>query len=161
MLEDARLASFTQILYTNPPEILHPIVVSWPFDAWRLDVIGPPPKSSGGHLYIFAATDYFLDRAEAVALKEVKKENVANFIRQCNSSMYYVAANELAEAFNKTLCNLLKKVISKSKKDWHDRMKEALWVYRTTHRTPTRATPYSLIYGVEAVLPLERQIPSL
>ncbi|XP_070030882.1 uncharacterized protein [Nicotiana tomentosiformis] len=40
-------------------------------------------------------------------------------------------------------------------------MEEALWAYRTTHRTPTQATPYSLVYGVEAVLPLERQIPSL
>ena len=26
---------------------------------------------------------------------------------------------------------------------------------------PTQATPYSLVYGVEVVLPLERQIPSL
>ncbi|XP_075111216.1 uncharacterized protein LOC142181694 [Nicotiana tabacum] len=28
-------------------------------------------------------------------------------------------------------------------------------------RTTTQATPYSLVYGVEAVLPLEQQIPSL
>ncbi|XP_070037215.1 uncharacterized protein [Nicotiana tomentosiformis] len=40
-------------------------------------------------------------------------------------------------------------------------MEEALWAYKTTHCTPTQATPYSLVYGVEAVLPLERQIPSL
>ncbi|XP_075098054.1 uncharacterized protein LOC142175371 [Nicotiana tabacum] len=40
-------------------------------------------------------------------------------------------------------------------------MEEALWVYSSTYRTPTQATPYSLIYGVKAVLPLERQIPSL
>ena len=40
-------------------------------------------------------------------------------------------------------------------------MGEALWAYRTTFRTPTQATPYSLVYGVEAVLPLEQQIPSL
>ncbi|XP_070029649.1 uncharacterized protein [Nicotiana sylvestris] len=40
-------------------------------------------------------------------------------------------------------------------------MEEVLWAYRTTHRTPTQATPYSLVYGVEAVLALERQIPSL
>ncbi|XP_060200376.1 uncharacterized protein LOC132628627 [Lycium barbarum] len=44
----------------QPPEALHPTVVSWPFDAWGLDVVGPLPKSSGGHLYILAATDYFL-----------------------------------------------------------------------------------------------------
>ncbi|XP_070046016.1 uncharacterized protein [Nicotiana tomentosiformis] len=75
--------------------------------------------------------------------------------------MYNVAVNGLAEAFNKTLCNLLKKVVSKSKRDWNDRMEKALWAYRKTHCTPTQATPYSLVYGVEVVLPLERQIPSL
>ncbi|XP_070050665.1 uncharacterized protein [Nicotiana tomentosiformis] len=75
--------------------------------------------------------------------------------------MYYVAANGLVEAFNKTLCNLLKNVISKFKRDWHERIEEVLWEYKTTYRSPTQATPYSLVYGVEAVLPLERQIPSL
>ena len=33
--------------------------------------------------------------------------------------------------------------------------------YRTIVRTPTKATPFSLVYGCEAVLPLEIQIPSL
>ncbi|KAL0439073.1 UNVERIFIED_CONTAM: hypothetical protein Slati_2390300 [Sesamum latifolium] len=70
-------------------------------------------------------------------------------------------ANGLAEAVNKTLCNLLKKVVSKSKRDWHEKIGKALWAYRTTHRTATQATPYSLVYGVEVVLPLESQIPSL
>jgi hypothetical protein len=54
---------------------------SWPFDAWGLDVVGPLPKSSAGHLYILAATDYFSKWAEVISLKEVKKENVVNFIR--------------------------------------------------------------------------------
>ncbi|KAL0298854.1 UNVERIFIED_CONTAM: hypothetical protein Sradi_6545200 [Sesamum radiatum] len=52
-------------------------------------------------------------------------------------------------------------VVAKSKRDWHERIGEALWAYRTTVRTPTQATPYALVYGVEAVLPLEQQIPSL
>ena len=42
-----------------------------------------------------------------------------------------------------------------------DKLGEALWAYRTTVRTPTGTTTYSLIYGCEAVLPLEIQIPSL
>ena len=75
--------------------------------------------------------------------------------------MYNAPTNGLIEAFNKTLCNLLKKVVGKSKRDWHERVEEALWAYHTTYRTPTQAMPYSLVYGVEAVLPLERQIPSL
>ncbi|KAL0368459.1 UNVERIFIED_CONTAM: hypothetical protein Scaly_1064800 [Sesamum calycinum] len=158
--------------------------------------VGPLTKSSGGHLYILAATNYFSKWAEAVPLRKVKKENVVDFIhthiiyrygvpkyiitdngkpfcnslidklcqnlfKQRNSSMYYAVANGLAEAFNKTLCNLLKKVVAKSKRDWHERIGEALWAYRTTVRTPTQATPYALVYGVEAVLPLEEQIPSL
>ena len=81
--------------------------------------------------------------------------------KRYHSSAYNVQANGLAEAFNKTLCNLLKKVANRWKKDWHERMGDVLWAYRTTYRTPTQATPYSLVYGVEAVLPLERQIPSL
>ncbi|TYK28705.1 ty3-gypsy retrotransposon protein [Cucumis melo var. makuwa] len=47
------------------------------------------------------------------------------------------------------------------KRDWQEKIWEALWAYRTTHRTPTGVTLYSLVYGVEAVLPLEREIPSL
>ena len=33
--------------------------------------------------------------------------------------------------------------------------------YRTSARTSTGETPYSLVYGMEAVLPIEVQIPSL
>ncbi|KAA0049833.1 uncharacterized protein E5676_scaffold118G00390 [Cucumis melo var. makuwa] len=75
--------------------------------------------------------------------------------------MYNTAVNGLTEAFNKTLCNLLKKIVSKSKRDWQERINGALWAYRTTHRTSIGVTPYSLGYGVEVVLPLEREIPSL
>ncbi|KAM1404735.1 hypothetical protein ACFX2I_013192 [Malus domestica] len=81
--------------------------------------------------------------------------------KQHKSSMYNALANSLMEAFNKMLCNLLKKVIDQTKRDLHERISEALWAYRTTHKTPTQATPSSLVYGVEAVLPLESQIPSL
>ncbi|XP_038886700.1 uncharacterized protein LOC120076831 [Benincasa hispida] len=81
--------------------------------------------------------------------------------KQYKSSIDNAAANGLTEAFNKTLCNLLKKIVSKSKRYWQEKIGEALWAYRTTHCTPTGVTLYSLVYGVEAVLPLEREIPTL
>jgi len=80
---------------------------------------------------------------------------------QHKSSMYHASATGLAEAFNKTLCNLLKNIAAKSKRDWHDRLGEALWAYRTTYKTLTQSTPFALMYGVEVVLPLELQILSL
>ena len=81
--------------------------------------------------------------------------------KQRNSSMYNAPANSLAEAFNKTLCNLYKKLVIMAKKDWHERMGEAIWAYYMTYRTPTQTTPYALVYGVEAILPLEQYIPYL
>jgi hypothetical protein len=70
-------------------------------------------------------------------------------------------ANGLAEAFNKTLINIMKKTMDGNQRDWDNRLQEALWAYRTTYRTPTQATPYSLAFGVKAVLPLEVELPSL
>ena len=165
---------------------------------WGMDVVGPSyPPSSKGHKFILAATDYFSKRVEAVALKEVKAENVEHFIRtnliyrfgvparmisdngpsfrskqiekmsakfkikHHFSTGYNPAANSQAEAFNKVLCKLLKKVVSQNKRHWHEKLLESLWAYRTTTRTPTGMTPYSLVYGGEAVLPLEIQIASL
>ncbi|KAL0433538.1 UNVERIFIED_CONTAM: hypothetical protein Slati_2688100 [Sesamum latifolium] len=53
----------------------------------------------------------------------------------------------------------LKKVVAKSKQDWHEKIGESLWAYRTTVKTLTQATPHVLFYGVKAVLPLEQEIP--
>ena len=76
--------------------------------------------------------------------------------------MYYPATDGLAEAFNKTIRKLLKKCVPKSQRDWDDKFGECLWAYRTTLRTLTKATQFFfLVYGCEAVLPLEIQIPSL
>ena len=78
-----------------------------------------------------------------------------------SSTAYYPSANGLAKAFNKTIGKLLKKFVSKSQRDWDDEFGECLWAYRTMVRTPTKATPFVLVYGCEAVLPLEIQVPSL
>ncbi|XP_017636263.1 uncharacterized protein LOC108478321 [Gossypium arboreum] len=46
-------------------------------------------------------------------------------------------------------------------KDWHEKLPFVLHAYRTSIRTSTGATPFSLVYGMEAVLPIEVEIPSL
>ena len=45
---------------------------------------------------------------------------------QHKSSLYNAPTNGLAEAFNKSLCNLLSKLVAKSKMDWHEKLGEAL-----------------------------------
>ena len=46
-------------------------------------------------------------------------------------------------------------------RDWSEKLPFALWAYRTSFRTSIGATPYSLVYGMEAVLPVEIEMGSL
>ena len=46
-------------------------------------------------------------------------------------------------------------------RDWSEKLPFALWAYRTSFRTSTEATPYSLVYGMEAVLLVEIEMGSL
>ncbi|XXG62803.1 hypothetical protein AAC387_Pa05g1109 [Persea americana] len=82
-------------------------------------------------------------------------------IQSYPSTPYNPTANGLAEAFHKTLCKILKKMVSSHKRDWSDKLPEALRAYQTTVRGPTYSTPFSLVYGCKAVVPLEVQNPSL
>ena len=68
--------------------------------------------------------------------------------------------NEVVEAANKNIKKIMHKM-TVTYKDWHEMLPFALHGYRTSARTSTWETPYSLVYGMEAVLPIEIQIPSL
>ena len=76
------------------------------------------------------------------------------------SSPYHPQENEAIEAVNKNIKKILSKM-TQTYRDWSDRLPYALWGYRTTVRTSTGATPFSLVYGSEAVLPVEVEIRSL
>jgi len=77
------------------------------------------------------------------------------------SSSYNPSSNGQVEAFNKLLYKILKKMVSRSRRDWHEQLPEALWAYRTTVQTATSCMPYNLVLGSEAVLPLKVQLLSL
>ena len=49
----------------------------------------------------------------------------------------------------------------KTYKDWSEYLPLALWGYRITMRTTIGQTMFSLVYGCEAVLPIEIEIKSL
>ncbi|KAM0891957.1 hypothetical protein ACQ4PT_026069 [Festuca glaucescens] len=104
---------------------------------------------------------YWPDNAKAFKSKKMYRFMAKYKIKWNYSTGYYPQANGAIEAFNKTLGKVLKKTVTRNRRDWHDRLFESLWAYRVTVRTPTQSTPYSLVYGSEAVLPLEVQLPSL
>ncbi|KAK5803374.1 hypothetical protein PVK06_031019 [Gossypium arboreum] len=81
-------------------------------------------------------------------------------IKHHNSSPYRPKMNGAVEAANKNIKKIIGKM-TETYKDWHEKLPFALFAYRTSVRTSTGATPFSLVYGMEAVLPIEVEIPSL
>jgi hypothetical protein len=76
-------------------------------------------------------------------------------IKLLNSSPYYAQANGQAESGNKNLVKLIKKKIEDNPKRWHEVLSEALWANRISRHGATKVTPFELVYGQEAVLPIE------
>ena len=54
----------------------------------------------------------------------------------------------------------LKARLGKAKGQWVEELPNVLWAYRTTARTGNGCTPFSLVYGSEAVLPPEIGLPT-
>ncbi|XP_060178057.1 uncharacterized protein LOC132607991 [Lycium barbarum] len=77
-----------------------------------------------------------------------------------NSTAYRPQMNGAVEAANKNIKRILRKMVDNSK-NWHEQLPYALLGYRTITRTSTEATPYLLVYGIEAIIPVEVEIPSL
>lgn len=81
-------------------------------------------------------------------------------IKHHNSSPYRPKMNGAIEVDNKNIKKIIQKM-TVTYKDWHEMLPFALHGYRTSIRTSTRETPFSLVYGVEEVLPVEIRIRSL
>lgn len=77
------------------------------------------------------------------------------------SSSYYPQAKGQVEAVNKTLKTMLQRTINENKNNWHIMFFSALWAYCTSVKSVTGFTPFQLVHGVEAILLIDCEIPSL
>jgi hypothetical protein len=53
------------------------------------------------------------------------------------------------------LIKLIKKKIEENPRRWHEVLSEALWAHRISRHGATKVNPFELVYGQEAVLPVE------
>jgi hypothetical protein len=56
---------------------------------------------------------------------------------------------------------MLQRTVNKHKTNWHHILFSVLWAYRTTVKMATSFTPFHLVHGVEATLPIECKTPTL
>ena len=50
---------------------------------------------------------------------------------------------------------LIKKKIAENPRWWHEVLSEALWAHHISRHGATKVTPFELVYGQDAVLPVE------
>ncbi|KAM0991841.1 hypothetical protein ACFX2J_010099 [Malus domestica] len=76
-------------------------------------------------------------------------------INLCFASPAHPQSNGQVEAINKIIKRTLKTSLDKAKGCWPEFVPQVLWSYRTSYRTSTGETPFSLAFGTEAVVPVE------
>ncbi|XP_048629975.1 uncharacterized protein LOC125602324 [Brassica napus] len=127
----------------SPTQFLHTLTAPYPFMRWGMDIIGPMPASRQKK-FILVLTDYFTKWVEAEAYASITDKE----------------SNGQAESTNKTIIDGLKKRLDLKKGCWADELDGVLWSHKTTPRGATKATPFSMAYGVEAMAPAEVNVTS-
>ncbi|GAV68057.1 rve domain-containing protein [Cephalotus follicularis] len=76
------------------------------------------------------------------------------------ASVAYPQINDQAEVINREIISSLKKHLEDSKGRWTEELPSVLWAYRTTPRTTTGDSPYSLCFEAESMIAVEIGVQS-
>ena len=81
-------------------------------------------------------------------------------IKNYYSSPTHPQSNKQAEVTIRTLKAALKTKLENLKGKWVDYLPKVLWAYRTTRKSATQETPFTLAFDTEAVAPVEVRLKS-
>ncbi|XP_075077117.1 uncharacterized protein LOC142163868 [Nicotiana tabacum] len=76
-------------------------------------------------------------------------------MKRITSSPYHPSANGQPESTNKVIIQNLKRKLEDAKGRRHEELPGILLAYRTTAKSSTGEMPFSLVYGAEALIPVE------
>jgi len=93
--------------------------------------------------------------------KELAKFYTSLGIKHVTSSVEHPQTNEQAKAANKVILVELRKRLDNAKDRWPEELVEVLWAYKCTPQSATNESPFSLVYGADAMIPVEIGEPSL
>eukprot|EP00253_Pinus_taeda_P008687 PITA_08687 len=76
-----------------------------------------------------------------------------------HSTAYHLQGNGLAESSNKSLVNIIRKLLEINKKSWHKKLVNALWADRVSQKKSIGMSPFELVYRVDTVFPTSLAAP--
>ncbi|GJT26660.1 reverse transcriptase domain-containing protein [Tanacetum coccineum] len=101
------------------------ITSAWPFSQWGIDIVGPLPTALGG-----ART------------------------HQAFMFVYHPRANGHVEVTNREIVKGMERRLRMAHQAWVDELPQVLWAHRTTPKSSNGETPFSLVYGSKAIIPI-------
>ncbi|XP_065004118.1 uncharacterized protein LOC135636357 [Musa acuminata AAA Group] len=150
--EHARTARRPAVLFT-------PVDCAWPFAQWGLDILGPLPPASGQWKYIIVGVDYFTRWVEAEPLATITESQVQKFVWR-NLVTRFGLPQSIVTDNGPQFAGRKFQEVSAARSARIDELPSVLWALRTTPKTPTGESPYSLTFGTEVVLPSEVAVPT-
>src|SRR5215216_7316998 len=71
------------------------------------------------------------------------------------ASPYHTRSSGHVELSNREIKLILQKTVNRSRKNWSEKLDDALWSYRTAYNNPMGMSRYKMGYGKACHLPLE------
>jgi hypothetical protein len=68
--------------------------------------------------------------------------------------------NGQEESANKVILKAVKRKLERRDKNWAEPLAAILWSYHTTVQSSTGETPFKMVYGTDAMIPVEIDPPS-
>nr|GEW86969.1 hypothetical protein [Tanacetum cinerariifolium]GEW87799.1 hypothetical protein [Tanacetum cinerariifolium] len=82
-------------------------------------------------------------------------------IRKCFASVKHPQANGLVEKADRSFGEGIKARLDERSKNWLEEISHVLWAHRNMIKSSNGETPFLLMYGAEAVIPIEIGMPTL
>lgn len=74
------------------------------------------------------------------------------------TTAYHLQSNGLDEHFNQTIQHVLRKAVNEKQDEWSKAIDDILFAYRTSVQATMKHTPFCLMFGREARLPIQTEI---
>ncbi|MCO5560853.1 hypothetical protein L7F22_014473 [Adiantum nelumboides] len=160
--QECQKAGDRRLTYENQT----PIISFGPFEKWGIDAIGPLPMAQSRKQYIIVGVDYMTRWAEEVATTRITAKEVAKFVFEnicCRFGTPLEIISDKGPGFRGDLVGELMEQLGISRRHSSPYYPQCNGLVEkvTSFKTNLGYTPYQLVFGKEAILPIEVQLASL